>query len=229
MKLNLFLNVYIDKVDIRQRELEYCFQKNVDNPYIDHIYAFVSEEHEGYWRKRFPKPNKVTFLMANFRPTFSYYFSCMHDFPKDLNCISNTDIYFDETIGIAKNFDWVKYPNHCFALTRYDLRPASEYQGIKYAERIEYYRHADSQDVWLMFGKPKPLGYDSFPLGWRGCDNRIAHELRAAGYNVLNPSLNIRCIHVHNSEVRNYSCVANEDLVPPPYLLVQPCNLENVT
>lgn len=54
------------------------------------------------------------------------------------------------------------------------------------------------------------------------CDNAIANRLENAGYNVLNPSKDIRTFHLHNSGIRNYT---SKDRVPPPYKLIHPHNL----
>lgn len=54
------------------------------------------------------------------------------------------------------------------------------------------------------------------------CDNRIAYEIKKAGYNISNPSRTIHTWHLHNSGVRGYNpAIRNEDtVVSQPYLNV---------
>jgi hypothetical protein len=36
-------------------------------------------------------------------------------------------------------------------------------------------------------------------MGWQGCDNKIAYEMKSMGLDVSNPSLTIRSWHVHKN------------------------------
>lgn len=166
MNINLFINIYIDKIDARQKELEICFKKNVENALINKIYAFVEKEHYPYWLKKFPLSEKINYIQWEGRPTYNDYFSFTNNFDTDINIISNTDIYFDETLQIAKDFKW---NNHCFALTRYDYHPETSFNGETYPERIEFLDRCDSQDSWIFYGAGKKVKYGDFPLGLRGC------------------------------------------------------------
>jgi hypothetical protein len=131
----------------------------------------------------------------------------MREFPNDVNVLANSDIYFDETIELVKGID-IKT---MYALTRWEERP----EGIVPFEQghsINRAKAKHSQDVWVFLGAPR-INYADFCLGQPGCDNRIAYLGRFSGYNVLNPSLSIRCIHRHKEEGREY----NMGKVPGPY------------
>jgi Ca2+-binding EF-hand superfamily protein len=56
------------------------------------------------------------------------------------------------------------------------------------------------------------------------CDNRLAYDIQAHGYNVINPCHTIKTYHLHNSNIRNYLNDKNEPIerIPQPYLLVNP-------
>ena len=49
-------------------------------------------------------------------------------------------------------------------------------------------------------------------------NNRIAYEFNEAGYKIMNPSKSIRALHVHSSNIKNYT---KEDTIPCPYLNVE--------
>jgi len=56
------------------------------------------------------------------------------------------------------------------------------------------------------------------------CDNRLAYDIQAHGYNVINSCHTIKTYHLHNSNIRNYLNDKNEPIerIPQPYLLVNP-------
>lgn len=122
--------------------------------------------------------------------------------PNDINIVANSDIYFDDTI---KNCDKIT-KDECYALTRYNI--------IK-GEAI-FEDTPGSQDCWIFKGKIKKGNFD-IPMGIPGCDNRIAHELKEAGYRVYNPSKIIKSYHIHNTP-KSYT--NKTERIPPPYYLV---------
>ncbi len=182
--IRLFYNYYEDKNVHRKREIDFCLQKNLANPYVMTI---VFE--------------------TKFKPEYQFFFNKINEITgsDDINIICNSDIFLDETITLTSKMTH----NDVWALARWDY----------YSENnIVFANRPDSQDVWIMKGKVRPVVGD-FTLGIRGCDNRIAHEFRQAGYNITNPSLSVKTYHVHNSGVRNYTF---KDVVPPPYLTLSP-------
>ena len=59
-------------------------------------------------------------------------------------------------------------------------------------------------------------------MGMPGCDNRIAKEILDAGYNITNPCLSIKAIHLHETGYRTYTA---KDTVHGLYHYVLPCYL----
>lgn len=124
------------------------------------------------------------------RPTFNDFFDVAALFPDDVNVISNLDIYFDESIELAK---WIaNYEVYC--LTRWE----DDQKGniIRFKDR--HYGHPGewSQDAWIFTGGVKVDA--PFGLGYRGCDNHLAYLFTEKGLKVYNFSEDIRAIHVHN-------------------------------
>lgn len=202
--INLFISYYVDKSLARQKELDECLKKNIENPLIKTIYVLVQSEFEGGILDN----EKIIQLLCPVRPTYNIFFEAIRMFAKDdeWSIISNTDIYFDDSL---KNLDKYKTGKPvCFALTRYEILP----------NMVQFLNRADSQDCWIIKGKPRHIE-GNFCLGVCGCDNAIADRLMKAGYNVINPSLTIKTYHLHLSGIRNYN--VNEK-VKQPYKLLQP-------
>jgi hypothetical protein len=188
--ISLFTTYYEEKNPLRKSELDYCIDHNVNSLYIDRIYI-LNESCEN-----FISP-KITSIKICKRPTYNDFFKLVNQETSqdDINIIANSDIYFDSSISIIAN----KINNNtCFALTRW------EDNILPY-----FYKTDSSQDVWIFKGKVKTVK-GNFTIGRWACDNKIAYEIKNAGYKILNPSLSIFAYHLHNSGVRNYQPVLND-------------------
>lgn len=219
-KINLITNLYIDKNAERQKELELCLKNNIENPLIDFIHAFATPKERDYYIEKF-KCDKLFVWALTERPTYNAYFwltrEAKYVVQDAINIISNTDIYFNETLQLVKEF-YQKEDNAktCLATCRWDLQPNGE---------IAHYDHCDSQDFWSFAGSVQKMEGADFTCGKRGCDNSIAHIISQNGYNVINPSIDVQSIHVHNSAIRNYDVNNPDSLIPPPYLTIHPSKL----
>jgi hypothetical protein len=186
--MNLFINWYESPAKSRLDELAYCTHVNEGNPLIGKIYKLDG------------------------RPTFKEFFDYVntHCDEKDINIISNTDIYFDESLRLARGIT----PDECFALSRWDLIGDG---------KVKHFNRWDSQDCWIFRGKIKEVKNCDFTMGVPGCDNAIADRLAKAGYVVINPSLDIKTYHLHLSRIFTYN--SGTKRIPEPYKMVTPCKL----
>ena len=130
--------------------------------------------------------------------------------PSDLVVISHGDIAF--TKHTLQMLDENITHEDAFCLSRWDLTS----QGIRLFNRL------DSQDTWAFRGVPRITG-GQYAMSVPGCDNRLAHDLHAAGYKVSNPAKDIRTYHLHLSALRPSN--KPELRVPPPYLHIRPARL----
>lgn len=160
-------------------------------------YCLKRNRESGYFKNVFT---------VNHKPTFAELFEITRANPDDINIIANTDIFFDHTIEEVKKIS----SREAWCLTRWN------YLGYN---RAEFFNRHDSQDVWVFRGPVRKETDGAYGMGVAGCDNRLAFELKKAGYIVRNPSLSIRCYHYHISEIRYFSW---NDRVPEPYLFLQP-------
>lgn len=214
-KIILYQNFYIDKNPVRQKELDLCLKKNIECKHIDKIVLITDLTGQEYVSKNFATtPHKIVMSSHSSRPTYNEYFELTQKmFPDNIHVISNTDIYFDETLEIVRNFNW-ESKKTCMAICRWNL----EYNG-----EIVHYNAKDSQDVWIFYGAVQKMNEADFTMGLCGCDNKIAHIISENGYDVINPSLSIKTIHVHTSNIRNYNIVT--DRVPGPYKIIEPSSI----
>lgn len=182
-----------------ERESEYltCLQKNAE--IFDRIFILNETDKQPYSHHEC----KILNLPVNGRPTFRTFFNAINHITKDgeINVIANSDIWFENIIGPKVN--------ECYALTRH--------------EPTFFLNRSDSQDSWLFTGIIKIPYYCDFALGYPGCDNRIAYELKMAGYMVLNPSLSIKTHHVHKVATDHYKPGTKRIL--RPYLKIEPSSL----
>lgn len=150
--------------------------------------------------------NKKVFhvVMVFGRPNFNDLFNM--SVPNAINWYCNSDIYFTDSVLSYKDPE----PKECYALTRYNLINGEPV----------FFNRKDSQDAWGFNGRVTGVNA-GFSQGLWGCDNRLAHEIRLAGYTVKNPSLSIKTIHLHQNDNRNYKRNKNNTVLPP-YLTIEP-------
>lgn len=78
--IRLFYNYYEDKHPARKKEIDFCLQKNRENPDITTI-----------------------IIESNGKPTYSSFFNKINEVtgPNDINIICNSDIYLDHTVTLT--------------------------------------------------------------------------------------------------------------------------------
>lgn len=94
--IRLLYNYYEDKNPVRKKELDFCLQKNLENPHLSVIIVESSEKPS--YESMFRRLNALTA-------------------DNDINIICNSDIFFDDTILLAEQY---LHGRSVWALTRYD-------------------------------------------------------------------------------------------------------------
>lgn len=210
--MTLYISFYPVSNPARLAEYEQCLKKNIENPLISKIFVL----NEGANHPLFSH-EKIALIDFTQRPTYTDFFKEINKRTgeNDINIIANTDIYFDDKIG---RLAYVNLNNIALVLSRYELLPNGNYK---------LFHLPDSHDTWIFKGQVKNVPAH-FNLGIRGCDGRLAYELKQAGYQVLNPSFSIKTYHVHQSQERNYELsISNNKVIPGPYLKVYHRNIHN--
>jgi hypothetical protein len=209
--IRLFTTHYPEPDPARRAEYAECLSRNLGCEAIAEVRILV----EGGAGTDLPENPKLFTRPISARPTYADFFAWINELAEadDVSIIANSDIYFDGGLQLAEA---VLSEDHCLALSRWDVLGNG---------RVRLFEHGDSQDCWIFRGPVRPVSGD-FPLGVYDCDNKIAWELEAAGYRVINPSLGLRSYHLHRSAVRGYDPQCPPDHgIRPPFLYVEPENL----
>ena len=206
--MNIFTSYFNHRDPERKGEFEYCLQMNCENKHIKRVIVF--DESDGL-----PFEHKKIIRIPHGRPTYHDFFALTFQYPNDINIITNSDIFFDESIKKAENIGL----KQCYCITRHELvfGRAVEFKTA-HKSRVD---PQWSQDVWIFLGHAtindcdtvlainnSTNNYDEikFQLGLGGCDNVIAKRILQSGYTLKNPYLDILCIHNHANQGRpNYS------------------------
>lgn len=188
--IHLLCEYYLDdtpptKWSWRQVEIDAALLYNAQNHFIGRIHAFAEPNLNptifGTTITHHPTQHRATFqdfveYARNAIPT------------GDICIIANSDIIFDETIGLLTK---INLAGRCLALTRYDIEQNGE---------IVLHPDYDSCDSWI-FLNPITVSVN-YQLGILGCDNNFVIDLRAAGLRVYNPCKSIKTLHLHLSRKR---------------------------
>lgn len=191
----------------RRAELLECLERNLALTQIDQVCMLLEETATpvAEQAKLITRPIAV-------RPKYSDFFHWANELVEadsDVTVIANSDIWFDDSISfLARSL----HAGQCAALARWDLQS----DGSLRLFDVSY-----SQDVWVFRGSIRPVDSD-FPTGIARCDNRILSQLQAAGYEVINPALTVRAIHLHRGECRHYPVDYSGPQVEPPYAYLRP-------
>lgn len=185
-KINLFVQVYESYNESRQKELNDCLaiNKSLNINGVPCLNVIEIKE----------------------RLKFSELFDLTKNYKDDINIISNSDIFFNETILMSRFIQ----SNQCYALSRWDY---------KQNKQCILFNRKDSQDVWIFNGAVNCTGGD-YTAGTPGCDNKLAFELKQSGYIMSNPAKSIHTIHLHNTNFRTYN--ANSFRLQEPFHFLLP-------
>lgn len=232
---NLFISLYHEKDKARSDELHKCLMNNLKSGCFDAVWIIAEDDGHGLKYLRDVSPYTVNVLPCTVRPTFRTFFEVINNleerferahyfqffgvkgdvtvrgysplgakqgFEGNVNIVANSDIYFESLPVLPKS-------NQVFALTRYEVKKNGP---------IIFVNRSDCQDSWLFRGKIQIPKFADFWPGLPGCDNRIAAELKAIGYDILNPSLTIKTFHLHEGD-KSYD---GSRKVNRPYHFIKP-------
>ena len=210
-KIILVQQFFINKDTIRQKEIVETLLFNVNNQYIDEIHLInervYTEEELGTNSKKI-KQIVDSGKRLTYSDVMKYSMEHLHN---SIVVLSNSDIYFDNSIGQCRCFDLTE---SMICLSRYKLR------GKNLANATVEIYNGWSQDTWIWLSETlfdeKELKQCNFNLGKPGCDNRIAFLAAEMGLSVYNIPNIIKSYHHHVSDIRNYN--HNDRINPQRYL-----------
>ena len=230
--LNLIFQSYNETNPERQKELLYCIQANLDNPYVSHIHDFGYQS-EKYLPDTITKHPKYIFVslsqlsgngngnnnktsIANTWLTYETAFK-YSNLPENITKygsywgIINCDIFLECQQSQWHLIRGQLNSGFIFAQSRHEFNilPTGE-TVAKMDENFAKMYHANTQDAWF-YKSPMniPTGNNavdvSFELGMLGCDNAIADRLVKAGYKVINQPETFKIMHYDIAKGKNSS------------------------
>lgn len=218
--INLFTSYWKSDNIKRQSEINFCLQKNVHNSLINKIYLYVDDIDYNPCFTCLLSNNKIQVIDRGYRPTYKDFITTINnerEFKESYNIISNSDIFFDESL---KLLDYFKWENTCIVLNRWDIKK----NGLS-----EFLNTTGSQDVWIFKGhiKNELAECSDYYLGKVGCDNAFLYNLFKIKYYCGCPSFNIKAYHYHLTEYRTWKNNTKEN-VPGPYMFIVPCKISEI-
>ena len=215
----LLTGTYIHASEDRMAEYVGVLRENLRCEQIHEIHLFIEDPVDRYFS--LVKPDaprgslrvlydllqhpKIRRNMLGRRATYAEYFEYANNLGPGKVCVlSNADIYFDHTLERLSLVDMDK----TFVIL------------AKWNDNL-LHSPADSQDSWI-FKTPVRRMLSNWTLGVPGCENRIAFEAKAVGYEILNPAWSIRAHHCHASNIRSWT---QDDRLVGQYFTLQPVTL----
>jgi hypothetical protein len=211
--VHLITQYYKDNSSERQKEIDLCLEKNIENKHIDQIHLLLESEDVKIPTNYQVDKVKITVIGKRwkFRDAFEY---CNRELSGLVCIVANSDIYFDQSINhILRQRT---FTGQFISLTRYDVTKENTL-------RFNEWTASFCQDAWI-FESPLPLNTidTDYYFGWMGCDNRIAYEIKhnaRPAFHIYNPCYLVCSRHLHSSNKRNYT---PENKVEGNYAVVHP-------
>ena len=172
----------------RQSEIDECLLENLRNPNITHVHVLTERNITFSFHSILA--NKLIQTVVGKRLTFESAFNYANTVLKGQVCsIANADIYYDHSIvDLMQNMK----PNTVYATLRWDAKTNA---SSILMPRI------DSQDTWT-FQSPVQVNGIDFEVGRLRSDNRIAAQLMASNYRVINNPFVFKTHHLQMTEKR---------------------------
>ena len=194
MRIVVYSQYYRARDPQRQREIDTCLAHNRQHPLISKVVLLVEEGAPAPPEGAVP----CACLPHNARLTYADWLRLVPQEPDAIALLLNADILLAEGLEhLPAVFD---RPDTFLALTRYNPRPGG-------GTSLNDYPHW-TQDCWGVRSdapiSEALLHASGFPLGFPGCDNRIASVLWSHGFVLKNPSYHVRSVHRHADTARGY-------------------------
>lgn len=201
----LFCQYYVPKNAARRKEVDLCFQKNIENPLINKIVMYFEKKED---MALIPDKKHIEKVFLPDRMNYGFWLRETDKLkPGTLSVLVNADIYLDDTlIKLHGHLEEMRAAKCFMALTRYN--------PVEGGLQLNSHPHW-TQDTWAVVKDLQPMPQAlyqeaAFELGQPGCDNKIAYVMHSYGYRVTNPCGLIRSIHLQADEGRAYDAKASK-------------------
>jgi hypothetical protein len=209
MKINLYSTYFVSDHAERQKEIDYCLLKNIENIYFNRVNIFVENKALAGLSKMlgtsqiFAKhnlqatANKLNLIILDKIPSYKDWLD-ISGTKNEISVFANADIYFDESIN--KAFNYLKNEKSLICLSRHE---------VLQTQIVPHQNPKWSQDAWVINSNTIQnidfLDKLDLSTGKCRCDNKLAYYFAINGWDLYNPFMDIKCYHKHDSKLRNYN------------------------
>jgi hypothetical protein len=197
MRLILYTQYYRARTPQRQAELDHCLRSNLQHPALDQVVVLREPD-----APELPGEGcmPVQQIEEAERLTYAGWIKLLQKEPDAIGILINSDIALGK--GWEQLEQVLNTPESVLALSRYNPSPDGG------PPRLNKFPHW-TQDTWALRSDAPITGsllYASgFPIGYPGCDNRIAYVLWSHGLTVKNPCYALETLHHQADELRYYN------------------------
>jgi hypothetical protein len=201
--LTVFVQYFISKTPVRQKELDLCILRNIENPLISKFIVYFEKEADMPSVPDHPRVEKRFYAP---RMTYGFWLKETEKLPVgELSILINTDMYLTDSVShLIAQREKILSEKRFIALSRYNPNYESNPEEFVLNKDPHW-----TQDVWgvARLAEPFPaalLQEAAFELGQPGCDNKIAYVMHSYGFNVTNPCYSVKTIHLQADDGRSY-------------------------
>jgi Exostosin family len=195
MNIILFCQYYRTRDPKRQEEIDACLRGNLNHSEIDRAVIFVEPGAPALP----PSRAKVDVIPQSQRLTYADWLRLMRKEQDSIGILVNADIELGESL--ANLMETMNSQDTFMALSRYNINTDSTRPSLN-----DYPQW--TQDTWgVRSDAPiteNLLHLSNFPLGYPGCDNRVAYVMWSHGFKIKNPCYHLRSLHRHQETTRTY-------------------------
>jgi len=245
-KIVLLFDYYVHSNGDRHDEIKTAIQRNMNNKNFDEIVIFVEDTYKGdieSLHETFNADERIKFMLnskrATYRSALNYVFKQhpnTHNNTVYLLC--NNDCYFMDDVKLLKHINFHN-GQRVLSMTRVDqlptgkiVRPRIPPLDEAHGGNLQQLKHENSfgilaptsSDAWA-FKHPlsKTKAQINIELGRLHCENQFLSRIYEDGFKPFNIGFCefIRCIHLHNTQVRNVETYVSENIdydYQPPYV-----------
>ncbi len=187
--LHIIVQYYNDSNPKRQAEIDACFQRNLECPWVTKLHNLV----EPYtvvpeWLELHPK-----YVEHRLESRLTYADAIAYgnaQLQGQFICLMNADTFVDAESPWFQIRDISA--NVVLCQTRHELRESGT---LEMESDYQQTWGRNTQDAWV-WKSPIVVPNTEFELGRLGCDNAIAHRFKSAGYVTVNRGSQLKIGHI---------------------------------
>ncbi len=210
----LIYQYFVHREASRNKELQDCLRKNVENPHITKIYLLNEKIYDkkelGIDSSKIEQRNIVSRI--KFKDVFNFV---EKESLKGYIVTCNADIFLDKTIDNLRK-STMSTKKQLLAQLRFD------YTNKQLGKCKLFGPRADSQDAWIWhsnFNPKKEEKLFNIMFGKPGCDNKLIYLFNLIGFDVINQPYFVKTYHIQKGNKRDYDGIQP---LPGPYMMKSP-------